>query len=561
MKRILYLSLILFLFSSCVKDEIDVNKISPEIEASPSLNIPLAYGTISLDDLLVNTDTLGDMELVIDNENLIHIQYSNVIDSFKISDFLKNVPDQDTSVIFKSGTLGVPHVDYDFSTGEFNSKIRIQEDKSIYYTFKPDEGETFWIDSVTVESGSIRLGINCSFKATGDYYIELPTVISPSGEALRVNFTANDQSTFSPQVVDITGYKILLLDETDTPNKIKVNYGIDILRSSESINDGADIECLVSTEDLMFSEAYGYIGQYSAEIGLETIDLDFLDQFKGDFYLADPTVSLGFENSFGIPMRISLSPDMKAVINDGQDIAFVVNPPNNPKNIAYPAFSEIGTVKTDALTIDNTTSNITELIAAMPDALTFGGKFEINPDADQNIYNFIHKNSYIKTTLDLDLPFDFELKNFSFRDTLEQDLSETISNLEDVEQLELDVNFENGLPLEVKVQLLFYEQKAGTNEIALLPIDSLITDSDGLHIEAGQTSNGVVTSSTSNYVNISVTGERLDKIKDTKFIVIRLFIQTDNPGSGTNYNPVKILSTNEFSYRIGAKGSAKLKLE
>jgi len=563
MKKYTFLIVILLSLFSCVKEEIDVNKISSNIEASPSIAIPLVYGSISLNDLLVKNKGTNDVSIFVDANNLLHLKYSSVLDSFYLSDFIEAVPDQDTSVTFKSGTLGVPNVDYDFSTSEFNNYITVQSTRSLYYTLKPNTGDEFYIDSALVEGGILKFEVKSDFKANGTYSIEMPNVVSPAGVPLSIVFNSADQSSFTPKTVDITGYKVKLLDENGVSNKIKVIYSLNVTRSSLPITDGVKLQCIVTTQNLAFKEAYGYVGQYMVEVPLDTVKLEINKQFAdGEIYLGDPKIALEIENSFGIPMRVSFDSRMKAIIYGENAIPFVINPPNNPKDIAYPLISEIGVVKTDALLINNESSNIADIIAARPDELIFGGKFEINPDKDLTKYNFVTSDSYLKASLALDLPFDLELRKFVYSDTLNMDLSETISNLEDITLLELDMTLENGLPLQLRAQVYFYDQKSDIDtSLALLPIDSLVHDNTGFMIESATTQNGLVVSPAKFFQNVSITGQRLQALKNAKYVVIKLFIETDQPGIGNIHNPIKIFSTDKFSFRIGAKASANLQMK
>ncbi len=560
MKNLFVLLFLIFFVNACVKEEIDLEKISVEADANPSLAIPLVYGNVTLDQLLPNTEG-EDVFLYTDSEDLLHIKYSSLLDSFSIEDILDIVPEQDTAVSFFSGSFGN---DFDFSTNDFNNNIAITSEKTIFYTFKPAEDSGIEIDSMTIKSGQLKIDIQANFKFTGDYSLEFPYVISPSGEKLKVKYSVVDGSSVTSKYIDVTGYRVGLVEEgTNLPNKLKTIYSLNIKRSSTAISDGSEIECTVTTHNLNISSAYGFVGFQSMVLNEETIDLDFNNQLmSGNLYLASPSIKLNLENSFGLPMRATLSPNMRGIIEGGTDIPFVVNPPNNPKNLNFPAFpAQVGQTVTDQLVIDNNTSNISQLLEAMPNKIIFGGKFEANPENDQSIYNFITDKSYLKASLDLDLPIHLELKNLAFSDTLEMDLSDIIKNLEDVTKLELDVRFTNGLPLQLKAQLYFYEQKSPYNtEIALLPIDSLMQNNTGLLIASGTTQNGKVVNDTETFQNISITGTKLQKIKQTKYALLKIYLNTDQPGSGTVHNPVKVLSSDNFGFKIGAKASADVNM-
>lgn len=561
MKKIAYISIFIFLLSACVKEEVDFNKVSTEIDISPSLVIPLVYGNITLEQILPETDDNSEAYIFIDNDKLLHIKYSSVLDSFAMSRFIDQFPNQDTSVIFTSGSGTT--IDYDFSSTIFNSGIPIVSELPTEYTLKSENGDEIYVDSLRVESGSIVVNMSAGFNSVGSYSVEMPGVKHPvTKESLKVFFNADGSS--SEQSIDLTGYIIELISPiTGLRNKLEINYALSIEKGTNNpINDGAEITCSVVTNSLKFNEIYGYIGQYSTDLEPYTLALGLGDLFEGNLYIADPKITLSVENSFGLPIRTTLF-DTEAIFNDGTNIPLTFDAANNPKDIAFPSRrnpNEIGDVKNDAIYINNTTSNITEILASLPDSLAMAGKYEINADG-VNHENFIISDSYLKASIDLDLPLDFELANFVFSDTVDMDLNEMITNLEYVTKLELDVNFTNGFPIEVKVQAYFYEQISETDEtIALLPTDSLMLNK--LIIASANTSNGAVTSTTSSYVNVSITDEKLEKIQNTKYLIIKLNIETDNAGTGSSpYNPVKIYSTNSFGFKVGAKASASAQFE
>lgn len=560
MKKIAFISILLFFLGACVKEEIDFSKISTEVDISPSLAVPLIYGTITLEEMLPETDDNSEAYIFIDSENLLHIKYNSVLDSFSMSKFIEQFPNQDTSVVFTSGSGTL--IDYDFSTTVFNSGTPITKDLPIAYTLKPPNGQEVFIDSIKIESGSILVNAQANFNSLGNYTIKMPGIIHPvTKEILSFSFSADGSS--AQQAIDLTGYTIQLTSGPGAPkNKLEVIYGLSIEKGGNApITDGAEITCTVVTNALSFNEIYGYVGQYSTDLEPYKLPLGFGDLFTGNLYIADPQITLNIENSFGLPIRTTLH-STEAIINGDANVPFIINPPNNPKDLIFPSFTtpnEIGQVKNDAIYINKSTSNITEILASLPDTLAVAGMYEVNPDGIR-YDNFILKDSYLKASVDLDLPLDFELANFLFSDTVKMDLNSMIENLEYVTKLELDINFTNGFPIEVKAQAYFYEQISETDTtIALQPIDSLLVD--GLKI-AASTTDGTTISPISSYVNVSMTDEKLEKIKGTKYLLIKLMLETRDAGTGSEpYFPVKIYSTNNFGFKVGAKASASAQFD
>src|SRR3972149_4786221 len=85
MHFLLFLSIIfLFVFSSCVKDTYDMEKISLKAELKPGYFLPLAYGTINIEDIIPTNDTIrkvGDsIIIVLNTDTLFSIEISEIID-------------------------------------------------------------------------------------------------------------------------------------------------------------------------------------------------------------------------------------------------------------------------------------------------------------------------------------------------------------------------------------------------------------------------------------------------------------------------------------------------
>ena len=554
MKKITYIFLLTFFLAACVKEKIDMDKISAEIDVSPSLVVPLAYGNITIGDILPETDDDSDVHIFTDenNGNLLHIRYNSVIDSFNMSKFIDPVPDQSSEVEFISGS--------DFITNAFNNGTPVNFEKNIIYEFKPGDGNGMLLDYFVIKSGTLKLNVTADFNATGIYTIEMPEFKHPTKGIISESFDAANPSI--PHEIDLAGYSVGLLTDGQR-NSLDVVYKVAIEKNDEDINNGSKITCAIETQNLAIGSFYGYLGQYVTGLELYTLDLDFSSQFDGNLYIADPRISLIIENSFGFPIRTTLS-DMKAIITDGDDIDFIVNPPNNPKNIAYPSFAnpnEIGQIKHDTLFINNTTSNIAEILSSLPDQMTMAGKFEINPDNDQSEQNFVTEDSYLKASVALDLPINFGLTNFVYSDTLEMDLEETITNLEDVTNLQLDISFDNGLPIGFEAELYFYEQKSENDpSMALNPINITFFENNKISVASANTTNGIVSSVQNTFLNITVTDEQLEKLKSSKFMILKLYVDTNNPDNTPNYS-VKIHSTDSFGFKIGAKASASVQLD
>lgn len=94
MKRVfwfLILAILIVANQGCIKDNFDFSKLSKDIKFNPTLSAPLAYGSLSLSDLIKEDDSLiyyGE------NQTITVISRDDSVFDFKVSDFLR-IPDQD----------------------------------------------------------------------------------------------------------------------------------------------------------------------------------------------------------------------------------------------------------------------------------------------------------------------------------------------------------------------------------------------------------------------------------------------------------------------------------
>lgn len=94
MKRVFWL-LIIAIFTvanqGCIKDNFDFSKLSKDLSFNPTLNSPLAYGSLNLGDLIKPDDSLIYYN---ENQTIYLLTREDSVFDFKVSDFLR-IPDQD----------------------------------------------------------------------------------------------------------------------------------------------------------------------------------------------------------------------------------------------------------------------------------------------------------------------------------------------------------------------------------------------------------------------------------------------------------------------------------
>lgn len=112
LKQYIILILISITIYSCMKDEIDLSNINDRIEINPQLSVPVAYGKLTLLDILPDNDTLIVLHGP-NNDSIKIILNQDSITTYYMTEFF-TIPEQDLFVrSFDFGNLDVN--DFDFT--------------------------------------------------------------------------------------------------------------------------------------------------------------------------------------------------------------------------------------------------------------------------------------------------------------------------------------------------------------------------------------------------------------------------------------------------------------
>ncbi len=549
---------IIFVFSSCVKEEYNFENINPPSDFTPGLAGPGVYGSIKLSEVLPDTEG-EDFYIETDANNLLHLRYQSVLDTFTLNDLDDFIPDSDTASTFYSGSTGTG----DFLTATFNSGVQIQLYDTIEFEIEPDpEQPDQRFDEVKVSEGWLVVEINSEFPYDGDFIITFPTATKGTDtlKYIYTDGTSNSNGIDYIDSVDMAGYTV-----TTTDNTLPVYYDLSMSKNGRNIADGESIQGLIYVNNLKVSEAYGYLDQISYEIENDTIDLSGLsDKIIEDshIHLADPQLKLLYENSFGIPMRFTPQ-HISAYDENDTEIPVTGSAVTDPKDIGSPA--NVGDpVVTDSILFNNSTTNLLEVLQDFPSYMTFGGEIITNPDGSADDTNFATENSSLIAKIDVDIPLDIELADFVFEDTIEFNVSEDISELDDFNNKLAIVQswFNNGFPLELEIQGYlvdsnYIENPSPQNEI----IDSLFTEGPLMLQGAETDANGTVTSPTPYRIDITMNDERVEKLKDVRLMILKVEIQTPDANPDGPHKHVKLLSTYGLDFKFSVKAKATISEE
>jgi len=146
-----------------MQDEYDLDKLSDEMEINMGLLTPLAYGSLSLNDIISEFDSTSYIDT--DQEGLFYITYEDSLLSLRAEDLL-DVPDQDFFEYFIESDVDVPpYINW-------GDSIVIEREELFTFDFNNNEQ----LDSIILETANLTIDINSSFRHDGNVILSSPNI-------------------------------------------------------------------------------------------------------------------------------------------------------------------------------------------------------------------------------------------------------------------------------------------------------------------------------------------------------------------------------------------------
>jgi len=273
---------------------------------------------------------------------------------------------------------------------------------------------------------------------------------------------------------DISGMSTnLTTDPAQNFNRMPVQLEILILPTNYIVEfDSSDnVNGFLSMEELTIGYADGYLGQQIINISQDTLDFnfDFLKNLEGELILEEPSMTIDYTNSIGVPIRIKTE---LFGINTQTGVSQYLE--YDSVDIVIP--SEIGGEADGEILIDKYNSSIVDFMAFRPDRIIYYGGGITNPDGYS--INFIDDNDKLIGNSELKIPLILRADHLSFSDTL------AFSGSSDDIPLEeglMQLNILNGFPFDLDMSLILSDSISGQtiDEIVFENIASAIVDDNG----------------------------------------------------------------------------------
>lgn len=496
-----------------------------KIKANPTLNLPLAFGDLTIDDFLSKADSAN---IKVDNNGLIYLQYQQILKSQGIRDLIDFPSRSFTKIIpMPAGTLPAR------ASKLQHAALTTTED----FNFSPEKLTEIKFKETTVK---VTVTFTPANPATNNFEVQLRLP----------NFKLNGNGAVFQQTVTAgaAGATFALKDYVATLTNNTFPMEIIVFEkphaSPITIANSTSVSVRLDFTAIDFQHIRGFFGdQTSGNIPAETINLNaFGPTLKNaTVSFAKPTLSFKVSNDYGIPTRVTFNP-LEARKDNGTKLNISMNPAS-PVNINLPA-----NLGQSAIT-DVTVTNAKQLLDFAPDQFFYKVSARINQGLTSGT-NFCADTSKMRVTMKIEVPLHGKASGIILTDTFAIDLTDAKKS--QVESGKLIFKITNQLPLDAFIQLYL------ANDLAIIS-DSLFTTAQTNIVRASTVdSNGDLLKADPYTTEIDVPKLKLDKIFAAKNIIVKARMNTTKDATGSQPD-VKFKSSYKMSVSIGLQ--VKLKLE
>ncbi len=522
-----------FIAVSCIKEEIDLDKISDKMYWNPKVGIPVAYSTLSLEDLIESIDS--EQMIKSDSTKFLTLVYSDRILSNTAAAIMKFDDQQFGEAIFAS-QLGIP-------AAPTQNPIVFTKPNS--YPFTMSHGEI--IDSLLIKTGTLSFNISSTYKHQGKLIIEIPQ-LKKNNKAFKdsVNITTSDGTFATVTNFNVAGYKLALEHPNVTDNQMSFNYTVKLINSGAGVTAGDRIGITIDFTNIAFSSLFGYLGNRQLINTLSEFSFPIFGEVsQPNLKFANPSIKIKSRSSFGLPANVELYNVEAINAKDNKTIPLTFSTGTNPFNIKSP--QTIGGYANDSVIFNKNTTNLFTALEIGPNKIKYGIRSFANPAG--KTLNYVTDSSKLTVDLDVELPLDLGCSKVEFKDTMDLDLSQ-VEDLEDkVKSLLLRTSFENGMPIDLNLQVYFLTE-------TYQHVDTLFAAGSDNTIKSGELNQaGKVIKPTRKILDSQFSKTEIEKLKTVRNAIVKANIATT--GGGTTY--VKFYSNYTLKVTFGVQTELEIK--
>lgn len=520
------------MIAACNVGDLDFDNVEMQ-PITGVFSFPLGETTYIMRDLLISqTDSIGFIE---DSTSLLTLQYFDTITYNATNDFVQ------IDNIVQNGTVTAPA-----------SPAGTARTETIFTSFDLayDPLNNEQLDSVFYETGDLTIETVSALSGTLNYsYTIANTTNITTNNAVMLSGSINGPGT-DTQTQSLINHRTRLTGGSNTFSVI-LDATID-LAATDNLIGNEQITFTITYGNQTFNLIYGKFGQDTIQVGNQSIDIDFFSQSNREgITFGNPSMTFDFRNSFGVPIQVDFSGLNGDDGNGGNQVFLsgdiVRNPPTiTASDVNSPGPNIPGETTQTIIEINNTNSNLRNLLASSPSRLVFDVSGLSNAEDDSQL-NYLQPTSQITANVTMEIPMEIQLENMKESGTY--GLGDGL-DLDNVDSAFVRVVTINELPFSAVVDLEIQDADSMTlytiadNQIMVAPFINV---------------NGEVTDPNGVTADIPLNKEGVDALAVGSHILITLTLNT--PVSQTSRDIyVKVLADYMLTVKVGVGGKFNLDL-
>jgi hypothetical protein len=506
------------------------------IEARPSIALPIAFGELSIQDLLNSADSAN---VGLQPDGLVFLRYEQTLKSQSIRNLIDipNVPTLTQNVALPAGTYPSVANDILLATVSQNVTLGLSPEQLTEISFR--EGtlnfeQSFVHPTNNVPNNNFRYGVR----------LVIPQFIAKSdGSAFNREIQGSGGATTVRGSIPLSDY---IFRNTANPNRFVIQYTFIIKRTTGgtgfTIASNTQSRTNVSFTNLNFTYIRGFFGDQSASVDQERIEIGaFGTSLNGaKVSLAQPEASFEVINGNGVPVRVQFT-TLQGEKTGRPPLPITLNPPS-PVNINFP------TVLGNSASTTVAVANVKAMLDYAPTTIVHKITARINAGLTSGA-NFLADTSTLRVKMNVKIPLWGNATGIVLADTFKTELDDLKET--EVEKASIRVKINNEIPLNGNLQFFFTDENYNV-------LDSLLAPSQK-NLIPGSTVNatGELQSAGTFDQSISLDKDKIDVLFKSKKMIVKIQLTT-SPGPGNTYPDVKFLSTYKIKLNLGVLATLKL---
>jgi hypothetical protein len=490
---------------------------------TPSVALPVAFGDISLQDLISNKDSTY---LRAYSDGLLYLYYSQKLASQDIRS-LFTLPNNSYPISFSipAGTLPAQSSD--------SPPVVITQ--TLDLNLSPEQ-----LSEILLKSGTLNYTMALSAAtnpANGlpiDIIVTLTDVVDKTTGA-PLNFT----SSLGTGSKSLQNYIIKM-------NKNKFNIQVSMIlkkrTSTVFVQSNTKLNIQLGFNNLDFTYIKGFLGDQTTSLPTQSVDLTVFSSSlkKAKVSFAQPIIKMDVRNDYGVPCEVTFN---KLEASKTGAVLPITISPASPVALNFP--TTFGTSATTSVSVTNAAA----VLDFAPTKLTYAASARINKGLSSGV-DFLADTSKLNVTLSTEVPLYGQASGVSVMDTMKIDLSSVKQST--VISSSLQIKTVNQLPLDANIQFYFMDKNYAI-------IDSLFTSNQTYIVKASTvTAAGDLQTASTGEVKLDMTSEKLNKLFSSSYLLVRSKLNTSKNSSGALVN-VKFKSSYKLKMNVGLLAKLSIK--